>query len=559
MPLVKRRPSLMGGLVWTGLGLVILLRNFGIGPDFWSMAGRYWPILLILLGLGKVIDYYRQKEGVALRVGEVFGLIFLLIAGAFFTKLSGGPIRALFREGPAIDFGGGRVRPGDWIGTSHSFSQEAAYPVDAAVPIRIENSYGLVTVSPGSDREVRVRLKKVVYNDDELRAKQIADEIKLEGGAEGKAEASTFVVKTNRDSLASRDYRFNTEMEVLVPKKAPLQIRNSLGEVRVSNLAGKLDINTSHKPLEVRDCTGDFVISNRYDESRLVNLTGNTTVDARGRVYIETVKGDVTVRNEYAPVEVRDVDGKVNVSNSESSITLEKISKPVVVEGRGNQTTVHDLADTLKITASHQRVRISEVASHVFAESRYSTISLKNVKGNVDLASNSDRITAEEIGGSFKVQGQGSSVRANGVHGMVDVGTSLKEVIVNGFVNGCKIANEYADVTLSTDTLGKGDVSVKNKNGDIELFLPDEAAFQIDAVAKNGRAESDFPDLAPAESSGDVAVLKGKVKDGGPKIQLETEYSNIRVRLQSAESSGRRRNSEDRQERRRRDIRRTSN
>jgi DUF4097 and DUF4098 domain-containing protein YvlB len=551
----KRRPSLLGGLVWTGLGLILLLRNFGIGPDFWSMAGRYWPILLILAGLGKIIDYYRQKEGVSLRVGEVLGLLLLLLVGVFVSKISGGPIRTLFREGPAIDFGGARVRPGDWIGTSYSFSQEASYPVDATMPIRIENSYGLVTVTPGSDRELRVRLKKVVYSDDESRAKQIAEEIKLEGGAEGKAEAAFFVVKTNRDTLASRDYRFNTEMEVLIPKKANLQIRNSLGEVRVSNLAGKLDITTSHKPLEVRDCTGEFIIANRYDESRLINLIGNTTVDARGRVYIESVKGDINVRNEYAPVEVREVDGKVTVSNSESSISLERISKLVVVEGRGSEITVHELGDTLKVAARHQRVKISDVASDVFAESRYSTVTLKNVKGNVDLASNSDRITAEEIGGSLKVRGQGSSVRANNVSGLVDIGTTLKEVIVNDFGNGCTISNEYADVTLSTHNLGKGDVSVKNRNGDIELFLPNEAGVQIDASARNGRAQSDFPDLVPAESAGDTGILKGKVNDGGTKIDLQTEYGNIRVRVQDSESSERRRDSD----RRRRDVRRSSN
>ena len=551
----KRRPSLLGGLVWTGLGLILLLRNFGIGPDFWSMAGRYWPILLILAGLGKIIDYYRQKEGVSLRVGEVLGLLLLLLVGVFVSKIPGGPIRTLFREGPAIDFGGARVRPGDWIGTSYSFSQEASYPVDATMPIRIENSYGLVTVTPGSDRELRVRLKKVVYSDDESRAKQIAEEIKLEGGAEGKAEAAFFVVKTNRDTLASRDYRFNTEMEVLIPKKANLQIRNSLGEVRVSNLAGKLDVITSHKPLEVRDCTGEFIIANRYDESRLINLIGNTTVDARGRVYIESVKGDINVRNEYAPVEVREVDGKVTVSNSESSISLERISKPVVVEGRGSEITVHELGDSLKVAARHQRVKISDVASDVFAESRYSTVTLKNVKGNVDLASNSDRITAEEIGGSLKVRGQGSSVRANNVSGLVDIGTTLKEVIVNDFGNGCTIANEYADVTLSTHTLGKGDVSVKNRNGDIELFLPNEAGFQIDASARNGRSQSDFPDLVPAESAGDTGILKGKVNDGGTKIDLQTEYGNIRVRVQGSESSERRRDSD----RRRRDVRRSSN
>jgi hypothetical protein len=551
----KRRPSLLGGTVWTGLGLILLLRNFGIGPDFWSLAGRYWPILLILAGLGKIIDYYRQKEGFSIRAGEVFGLLLLLIVGALVSKISGGPIRALFREGPAIDFGGARMRPGDWIGNSYSFSDEASYPVDANMPIRIENSYGLVTVAPGSDRELRVRLKKVVYSDDQSQAKQLAEDIKLEGGVEGKADAAFFVVKTNRDTLAARDYRFNTEFEVLVPKKTNLQIRNSLGEVRVSNLAGKLDIITSHKPLEVRDCTGEFIIGNRYDESRLVNLIGNMTVDARGRVYIANIKGDINVRNEYAPVEVRQVDGKVTVANSESTISLEKISQPVVVDGRGSQIIVQDLGDTLKFEAKHQRVKISDVASDVIGESRYSTVALKNVKGNVELASNSDGITADEIGGSLKVRGQGSSVRGNNVSGMVDIGTSLKEVIINDFAKGCTIANEYADVTLSTHTLGKGDISVKNRNGDIELFLPAEAGFQIEASAKNGRAQSNFPGLVPPDSMADTGILKGKVNDGVTKIDLATEYSNIRVRVQGAESSNRSRDSD----LRRREVRRSSN
>src|ERR671937_836864 len=83
----KRRPTLMGGLLWTGLGVVFLLSNFGIGPGVWTMAGRYWPILLILLGLGKVIDHFRRKEGVSLRVGEVFGIFFLLLIGSFVTRI----------------------------------------------------------------------------------------------------------------------------------------------------------------------------------------------------------------------------------------------------------------------------------------------------------------------------------------------------------------------------------------------------------------------------------------------------------------------------------------
>src|SRR5512138_1651758 len=162
MPVQRRRPSLLGGLLWTLLGLMFLLRNLGHGPDIWSLAARYWPILLILLGLGKVIDYYRRKEGVSLKFGEVFGILVLIVIGSAVTRISNSGFGRVFREMP-IHISGTEVRPGRWLGSSYSYSQETAYPLEAQSTIRIDNSYGLVSVSPGSDREVRVRLRKVVY------------------------------------------------------------------------------------------------------------------------------------------------------------------------------------------------------------------------------------------------------------------------------------------------------------------------------------------------------------------------------------------------------------
>src|SRR5207249_825399 len=111
----KRRPSLMGGLLWTGLGLVFLLRNFGIGPDFWVIAGRYWPMLLILLGLSKVADYYREKEGISLRGGEIVGVIFLLLIGSVVTRFSNSRVFNHFRDGIEFNFGeNARVPIGDF-------------------------------------------------------------------------------------------------------------------------------------------------------------------------------------------------------------------------------------------------------------------------------------------------------------------------------------------------------------------------------------------------------------------------------------------------------------
>jgi len=556
-----RRPSLLGGLLWTGLGVLFLLYNFSIGPNVWRMAARYWPILLILLGLGKVIDYFRQKEGVSIRFGEVMGIMFLVLIGTAVTKVSNTNFGRVISELP-IEIGGSSVHPGRWIGTSYSYSEEASYPVPSGTALQIENSYGQVALSPGSDGEVRVRLRKVVYQNEESRAKMIAGEIKLEAGpesitepqgavkpeaeptAKAKPEAepaakgkpgSVFVIRTNRDSLSSKDYRYNTEMEVFVPAKAKITVRNSFGELRAVNLDGNLDLSTSHNSLEVHDCTGSVTAANKYAETRLVNITGSTTVDARGRVYLETIKGDVNVRSEFAPIEIRDVDGKVTASNTDNSITVEKASKAVVIDAPGCQVTARNLGDTLKIGTGHKRVQVVDVASNVFLETRYSNISLKEIKGSVDISSNTDRINLDNIRGSLKIRADGSGIQANTIGGPIEIFTTRRDVAVNNFNSGCNITNEYGEVTLSTETLGKNGLSVKNRNGDIQLYVPGNAAFQIEAVARNGRVDSDIPGLEPVQSPGDVGTLKGRLKSGGPRIVLDTEYSNIHLRTRGSE------------------------
>ncbi len=548
----RRSPSLLGALLWLAVGTLFLLRNFGIGPDFWALAGRYWPILLILLGLGKVIDYYRHKDGVSFRIGEIIGILILVLIGTSITKIAHSPVGPLVRDWP-ITIGEHSVRPGQWLGTSYSYTQEATYPLASTGPIQVENAYGLVTVSPGSDGEVRVRLKKVVYNNDEGKAKNIAEQIHLESGPQhssetsptqpeaeprraGKTATEAFLIKSNRDELSSQDYRFHTDMEVFVPKRSDLVVKNSFGEVRVAGLDGKVDLSTTHNSLELRDCTGNFTVSNRYAESRLINLTGNVTADARGRVYVETVRGDVNVTDEYSPVEISDVDGKVTVSNTESTVQLEKVTKPVMIEARGTQVTAENLESTLKVTTNHRRLEVSNVASNVTLECQYSTVSLKDIRGNVDIATNSDRITADDVRGYLKVKGQGSGIRANNVDGPVVIQTTLKDVIVNNFNSACAITNEFAGVSLSAATLGKGEIAVKNHNGGIDLFLPEEAPLQIDATARNGRVDSDYAGLEPTQGSGDTGLLKATLKTGGPKIMLQTDYDNIHIRARGSEA-----------------------
>lgn len=548
----RLRPSLLGALLWIGLGILFLLRNFGIGPDFWSLAGRYWPILLILLGLGKIIDYFLNKDSVSIRFGELVGIFFLILIGLAVTRLSEDHFGRLIRELP-IEIGGKSMRPGQWMGESHAFSEEITFPLDRPLAVLVENSYGSVSVTPGSDREIHVRLKKVVYGD-ATRARNIADEIRMEAKPEipraqainpspqsGPGKGSPveyFVVRTNREDLNGRNYVFNTDLEISIPKNSRLQVKNAFGEVIVAEINGELDLTTTHRDLEVRDCSGQFKISTRYADSRLTNLVGNLDLDARGKVYIDNVKGNVSVTDEYASLEIFNVEGELKASNTEGNLRIERVSKNVTINSRGTEVSVDSLKSSLKINASYRNINISNIASDVVIESRFANLSLKNVEGNVDIQSNSDRVDAEDVRGSFRLKGRASEVQATRMGGPLDLQTSLKDVVVNDFYNSCTITNEFADINISSRKFGNGDVMLRNRNGDIELYLPENASFQMDATARNGKVESDYPGLNPSGNN-DRSSLKSNVKTGGPKIVVETQYGSVRIHsTQSSEGLG---------------------
>jgi N-terminal domain of toast_rack, DUF2154/Domain of unknown function (DUF5668) len=85
----KRRGSITGALFLIGIGVFFLLMNLAPNFDPWTTLFRYWPIILILLGLGKIWDAHRMRQHPELgdtSSGTIVALlIFLAIIGLAVT------------------------------------------------------------------------------------------------------------------------------------------------------------------------------------------------------------------------------------------------------------------------------------------------------------------------------------------------------------------------------------------------------------------------------------------------------------------------------------------
>lgn len=59
---MARRRSVVGPLVLIGLGVLLLYSSLRSNWAPWELVWRYWPVILIAWGLGKLWDHYRSRE-----------------------------------------------------------------------------------------------------------------------------------------------------------------------------------------------------------------------------------------------------------------------------------------------------------------------------------------------------------------------------------------------------------------------------------------------------------------------------------------------------------------
>jgi hypothetical protein len=77
----EHRPSrsIWGAVVLIALGVLLLLANLGHGFNPWMLLARYWPLILIFLGIGGVIDYFRVRSDPTAPHGRTSGAMIAMI------------------------------------------------------------------------------------------------------------------------------------------------------------------------------------------------------------------------------------------------------------------------------------------------------------------------------------------------------------------------------------------------------------------------------------------------------------------------------------------------
>jgi DUF4097 and DUF4098 domain-containing protein YvlB len=449
-PTTARRRSVFGGLLLTLLGVYFLLANLRPELNLWTAFWRYWPALLILWGVARLVDYRSaRRAGQApprtLTAGE-FVLVLLLIGVMGIASLVG-----QIRTDPdrQIDL----VLPWD---RAFSFSEEAAaeaVAADAALDIVIPR--GNIEIVPEDAREIRAVIAKRTYAFSEREARRAAE------------QASIRIVQTDSGYELRPEWREGRrlgnvyfDLTVHVPRQIPLRVQTARGDLRATGLTGRLDVQLRRGNVEIRNAGGAVRVQLRQGDVRVRAVQGDVIVTGPGNlVEVSDVAGALTIEGNFSgPLQISRVQGETTFRSSRTNLTCGPIAGRLTLSG--------------------------------------GRLTLTDSSGAVSLITRNYDITMESIEGELRIENHSSG-----------------------------------DIRLHFPRPPRQPVQVRNEKGDIELTLPAEAAFLLQATAQRGEIESDFTGAGLEKTEREEAVeLRGRVGAHGPPIRLETTYGTIRLR-----------------------------
>ena len=438
-----------GSVILIILGLIFLLGNLRVIS--WKQIGlwfaHYWPLLLILWGVLKLVEYYQAKrEGVAapgLGAGGVVLLVFLIIGGLTASQIATVDLSGMSDD---FDIGDNHI---PFFGESYDFDDQVTQSFPAGAAVKIVNDRGAVNVNVSSGDKIEINTTKKIRSDSKDEAEKWNEQTKPQVTVSGN------LVTINANTKGAGDHPVTVDLNVSLPRKATLTIAAQRGDINVAGRDGNVEIANQRGDVSVEDVNGDVTLNT---DRSAVNM-------GHSSVRVSQVSGDVMMQGKSNDVSIADVKGAVKINGDVSDgLKLSKIGKSVNFKSSRTDLEFSKLAGDLDLDSDS--LRGDNVVGPIRLSTRSKDISLESVSGDV-------RIQDENSGVQVGLKAPGN-VQIDNRNGDITVGVPDKAGFkVEARSRGGQVQADFPGVNV-TNTDEDGKASGTFGNGSIRLVLNSE-------------------------------------------------------------------------------------
>ncbi len=275
--------------------------------------------------------------------------------------------------------------------------------------------------------------------------------------------------------------------------------KDSKPEVTVAGLQVTIDANTKG--------AGDHWINTDLDIA-LPRKAALTISTRHGDISIMGRDGNAAITSQDGDVSITDLNGGLTLSLENSSARISQVSSDITIQGRAKEVSIEDVRGSVHLDGDFREdLKLARIAKAVSFRTTRTEMDIAKVEGYLNLDS--------------------GDLEANSITGPLRLKTRSKDIMLNGVTNDVRLTNENGAVEIHVSKLGPLDVT--NSRGDIRVYVPAKAGFQLQAVAHDGEIQTDFNSLK-IENGDTGGTGNGSVNGGGPRMVLNNEHGSIEVR-----------------------------
>jgi Putative adhesin/Domain of unknown function (DUF5668) len=427
LPLRPRRRSFAGPIVLIIMGIVFLMGNLHMLS--WRRLGtlfaHYWPALLILWGVIKLIEYQQaQRDGVPARgigAGGVFMVIFIVVCGLIATQAS------RFNWGELRD--NMNIDDNDLnniFGETYNFDDHLEQDLPAsATSLRVNDDHGAVRVTFSSDKKIAVTVRKRVG------AESQGDADKYNTETKPTITTTGGLITLDAKTQAAGDHAVQSDLDISIPRKMELH-----------------------------------VVSRRGD----VNVTGRD--------------GDVEITNHNGDVTVEDVTGNVKLQLEKSSARVEQIAGDLHITGRLNEVSVSDIKGAAQFDGEFgESVKLARIAKNVSFKSSRTDLEFSRIDGELDL--DSDDLHADKITGPLHLSTRSKQIRLDDVSGDVRLQNENGGIELSmRSLGNVQVDSRNGAINISVPDKAGFHIDARTRDGEIQSDFPEVKVDRSDRESK---------------------------------------------------------------------------
>ncbi len=313
-----RRRSIFWPLILISVGVLFLYQQFNPAVHPWEIIAKYWPALIIIWGISKLIEHLTPRPGTpppVFTASEVVLLVLILIFGSLVSAIV---LHPWGRWGPM-----GRGM-GELFMNSYTYSQTLSQPVTAPDHLVVVDPWGDIEVHASSAPELSASIKETVTANDRQSADELARQIQLSFSHQGGA----YTLQSNLSQLPRGGSNIRLDIVLHAPAETSADLTAGQGDILLDGLSGSARLTDKHGDVHVMNASGRLQIDKSGGSTVVSSMTGDIHLEGRGEdVQVSGVTGSVTIEGDFSgAMQFQNVSQTLRFTSSRTDLTVEKIS-----------------------------------------------------------------------------------------------------------------------------------------------------------------------------------------------------------------------------------------